>query len=142
MTNAQVFTQLQLVRLRKSMKIATSTIFRKPVAKNRKSNVFSCYLRFSQFFVSKFFKNRENSRFSLGPQFFQFQQILQLRANLDIRNSAKYSSTKTSHTHREPFFLYLQFNKTLFSPMDCRNRMARWLVDCPSPSFTQRQLSN
>ena len=85
----------------------------------------------------KFCKNRQNSRFSRGPRIFQFQQkfrdfsnfpqILQLRANLHIRNSAKYSSNKTSHTHSEPFFLYLQFNNSfLFSP---------------PPSFTQRQVS-
>ena len=116
---------------------------------------------FPQFFVSKFcnFSNffanfakiakiadlagaLEFSNFSKFCDFSNFPQILQLRANLHTRNSAKYSSNKTSHTHSEPFFLYLQFNKTSFFPTACMNCMAHWHADCPYPSFTQRQLSN
>ena len=110
---------------------------------------------FPQFFASKFYNFSkffanlakiakiadlagalEFSNFSKFCDFSNFPQILPLRANLHTRNSAKHTSNKTSHTHSEPFFLYLQFNKTSFFPTACMNSMAHWHTDCPSPSFT------
>lgn len=86
----------------------------------------------------KFCKNRKNSRFSRGPRIFQFQQILQLRANLHICNSAKYSSNKTSHTHSEPFFPYLQFNNAFLffhGLHESHGSLARRLSAPPRPTL-------